>query len=95
MSEQLAKDLAVVGPVARGSNVPYDVRHAAPYLMYKEAKVTPIVEKGGDYLLQIKANQPKLFKRAQALDRLQNTPFLSKPEPDTDALNNAPSTPGP
>jgi ech hydrogenase subunit E len=38
MSEQLAKDLAVVGPVARGSNVPYDVRHAAPYLMYKEAR---------------------------------------------------------
>jgi hypothetical protein len=54
-----------------------------------------IVEKGGDYLLQIKANQPKLFKRAQALDRLQDTPFLSKLEPDTDALNSEPSTPGP
>jgi hypothetical protein len=54
-----------------------------------------IVEKGGDYLLQIKANQPKLFKRAQALDRLQSTPFLPKPEPDTDGLNSEPSTPGP
>ena len=54
-----------------------------------------IVEKGGDYLLQIKANQPKLFKRAQALDRLQNTPFLPKPIPDTDGLNSEPSTPGP
>ncbi len=48
MSEKLAKDLCVVGPVARGSNVPYDVRSAAPYLMYKEVKVTPIVEKDGD-----------------------------------------------
>jgi hypothetical protein len=54
-----------------------------------------IVEKGGDYLLQIKANQPKLFKRAQALDRLPNTPFFTKPEPDTDGLSNEPSTPGP
>jgi predicted transposase YbfD/YdcC len=35
-----------------------------------------IAQKGGDYLLQIKANQPKLFKRAQALDVLKNTPFL-------------------
>jgi Druantia protein DruA/DDE_Tnp_1-associated len=54
-----------------------------------------IVEKGGDYLLQIKANQPKLFKRAQALDLLPNTPFLPKSKPDTGALNNEPSTPGP
>jgi ech hydrogenase subunit E len=48
MSESLAKDLCVVGPVARGSNVPYDVRAIAPYLLYKEVKVTPVVEKGGD-----------------------------------------------
>ena len=54
-----------------------------------------IVEKGGDYLLQIKANQPKLFKRAQALDKLQNTPFLPKQKPGTDASKSAPCTPGP
>lgn len=48
LSEQLAKDLCVVGPIARGSNVSYDVRSAAPYLLYDEIKVTPIVEKGGD-----------------------------------------------
>lgn len=54
-----------------------------------------IVEKGGDYLLQIKANQPNLVKRAKALDRLQHTPFLSKPQLDTDASKSVPSTPGP
>lgn len=54
-----------------------------------------IVEKGGDYLLQIKANQPNLFKRAKALDRLQHTPFLSTPQPATDASKSVPSTPGP
>ena len=40
-----------------------------------------IVAKGGDYLLQVKANQENLFKKAQALDGLENTPFLTTPKP--------------
>jgi hypothetical protein len=36
-----------------------------------------IVEKGGDYLFQIKGNQPKLLERAQKFDQLKDTPFLS------------------
>lgn len=36
-----------------------------------------IVEKGGDYLFQIKGNQPKLLQQAQGLDALNDTPFLS------------------
>lgn len=35
-----------------------------------------IVEKGGDYLLQIKGNQPKLLAQAKKLDALDGTPFL-------------------
>jgi hypothetical protein len=35
-----------------------------------------IVQKGGDYLLQIKANQPRLFEHAQGLDGIKSTPFL-------------------
>jgi len=54
-----------------------------------------IVQKGGDYLLQIKANQPKLLQKAQALNGLQNTPFLSKPKAVTAAWKNEPSTPLP
>jgi DDE family transposase len=54
-----------------------------------------IAEKGGDYLLQVKANQPKLFQHAQALDRLPHTPFLAKPALATDALKSAPCTPSP
>jgi hypothetical protein len=34
-----------------------------------------VVEKGGDYLLQIKGNQPKLLKRAQKFDAFESTPF--------------------
>ena len=37
-----------------------------------------IVEKGGDYLFQIKGNQPRLLKQAQNFDALKATPFLSK-----------------
>jgi hypothetical protein len=59
----------------------------------KTARV--IVEKGGDYLLQIKGNQPKLFKQAQALDALKGTPFLSRPPRVTDASRHVPSTPLP
>jgi len=54
-----------------------------------------IVQKGGDYLLQIKANQPHLFQKAQALDGLKNTPFLPKPGPGTAASKPEPSTPSP
>jgi ech hydrogenase subunit E len=48
LSEQHAKDLCVVGPIARGSNVPYDIRSVSPYLSYREIKVMPVVEKDGD-----------------------------------------------
>jgi hypothetical protein len=54
-----------------------------------------IVEKGGDYLLQIKANQKRLFRLAQKFDALINTPFLSRPTPATDELKPAASMPSP
>lgn len=44
-----------------------------------------IVEKGGDYLLQIKGNQPNLLQQAQGLEALKDTPFLPTPIPDMDA----------
>jgi Domain of unknown function (DUF4338)/DDE_Tnp_1-associated len=47
----------------------------------KEART--IVEKGGDYLLQVKGNQKRLFKKAQKLEALQDTPFLNRSIPDT------------
>ena len=59
----------------------------------KTARV--IVEKGGDYLLQIKGNQPKLLKQARALDALVDPPFLSKPTSDMDGLKSVPSMPSP
>ena len=54
-----------------------------------------LVEKGGDYLLQIKGNQPKLLKQARALDALAGPPFLSRPTAGTDGSKRARSMPSP
>jgi len=52
-----------------------------------------IVEKGGQYLAQIKGNQPSLLKQAQALDALKDTPFLPRPNPATGASRPGACTP--
>ena len=54
-----------------------------------------VVEKGGDYLFQIKGNQPKLLKKARGLDALEATPFLSKPIPATGGSPSGACTPLP
>jgi hypothetical protein len=62
-------------PALDGKMITADALHC------QRTHATTIVEKGGDYLLQIKANQENLLKKAQALDGLKDTPFLPKPEP--------------
>ncbi len=54
-----------------------------------------IVEKGGDFLLQIKGNQPGLLHQAQSLDALPGPPFLPTPNPATAGSKLAASRPSP
>ena len=54
-----------------------------------------IVEKGGAYLVQIKGNQPNLLKQARGRDALPGTPFLPRPNPDTDGSRSDTCTPSP
>jgi len=54
-----------------------------------------IVDKGGDYLLQIKGNQPHLLQKAQGLDGLKETPFLPTPSPATGESKPGNCTPSP
>jgi hypothetical protein len=54
-----------------------------------------IVEKGGDYLLQVKGNQPNLLKQGQGMDALKDTPFLPNPNPGTGASKSVICTPSP
>jgi hypothetical protein len=64
-------------PALDGKMITADALHC------QRTHAATIVEKGGDYLLQIKANQENLLKKAQALDGLKHTPFLTKPERGT------------
>lgn len=64
-------------PALDGKIITADALHC------QRTHASTIVQKGGDYLLQIKANQEKLLKKAQALDQLKATPFFSRPEPGT------------
>ena len=59
----------------------------------KRARAIP--EKGGDYLLQIKGNQPKLLRQARRFDALKDTPFLPTPNPVTAASKSATCIPSP
>jgi hypothetical protein len=52
-----------------------------------------IVEKGGDFLFQIKGNQPNLLKTAQGRDALNGTPFLPTANLDTAACKPGACTP--
>lgn len=54
-----------------------------------------IVEKGGEYLLQIKGNQPKLLEQARAFDALPGTPFFSNQAAATAGSKRAGCTPSP
>lgn len=67
-------------PALDGKTLTADALHA------QKANARIIAEKGGEYLLQIKANQPALLSQAQALDALKDTPFLSnRPKATADA----------
>jgi len=84
-----AADLLEKLPALDGKIITADPLHC----QRKTARL--IVEKGGDFLLQIKGNQPKLLQKAQGLDSLSTTPFLSTPNPDTGASKPAASRPYP
>jgi hypothetical protein len=72
-----AQQLLAEIPTLEGKTVTADPLHC------QKETARQIVEKGGEYLLQIKGNQPDLFKLAQ--QQVRATPFLPKPPADTDA----------
>jgi len=70
MTEAMAKELCVVGPVARGSGVPYDIRTVAPYLLYGELKMKPITETSGDCWARSVVRVRELFQSIDLLRQL-------------------------
>jgi NADH-quinone oxidoreductase subunit D len=64
ISNKLAKQLGLVGPVARASGVKWDVRLNAPYQAYtiKELKVRPVVRTEGDAYGRTLARIDEIFE---------------------------------
>lgn len=77
-----AQQLLAAVPSLDGKTVTADPLHCQK----ETARI--ILEKGGEYLLQIKANQPTLLETARAAT--SGSPLLSRPPADTGASKNAP-----
>jgi hypothetical protein len=80
--QKVAQKLLAATPSLDGKTVTADPLHC------QKETARMIVEKGGEYFLQIKANQPALLERARTLTG--GPPFLSRPSADTDASKSAP-----
>jgi hypothetical protein len=71
--QTVATELLQRLPALDGKIVTADALHC------QKPNAHAVGEKGGEYLFQIKANQPGLLTQAQALDALPATPFLPRP----------------
>jgi len=69
-----AEILGAVGPTARASGVKYDVRTAAPYAAYDEAKFKVISDKGEDVFARAKVRLLELLESANTIDSLLPLP---------------------
>ena len=70
MTRDEAERLGVVGPTARASGVPRDIRIDAPYLLYKEFPVELIVEEAGDLEARFKVRVRELFESYRVIRAL-------------------------
>jgi hypothetical protein len=79
---KVAQQLLAAMPSLEGKTITADPLHCQK----ETARI--IAEKGGEYFLQIKANQATLLQYART--QASSAPLLSKPPADTDASKNAP-----
>lgn len=62
MTREQAEELGVVGPTARASGVPRDLRVDAPYAAYSDFPVNMIIETSGDLLARFVVRVRELFE---------------------------------
>jgi NADH-quinone oxidoreductase subunit D len=83
ISRELALDVGVCGPIARGSGVNYDVRRAAPYSSYEDFDVKVPVETAGDCFARYRVRMAEFRESIRlvrlALDGLPEGPISSRP----------------
>lgn len=80
-----AEDLGVVGPVARGSGLTFDVRVKAPYGAYDRLEVPEICHRDGDVwsraMVRLEEAQASIDLLRQCLDILPEGPLAVTPLP--------------
>ena len=83
ISRELALDVGVCGPLARGSGVNYDVRRAEPYSSYEDFDVKVPVETAGDCYARYRVRMAEFRESIRlvraALDGLPEGPISSRP----------------
>lgn len=80
---QAAQTLLASPSVVEGHIVTGDALHT------QRETAKAIVEHGGDYLLQVKGNQPSLHEKVEKRIAAQGSPFFAKTKKDMGASNNA------
>jgi len=83
ISRELALDVGVCGPLARGSGVNYDVRRAEPYSSYEDFDVRVPVETAGDCYARYRVRMAEFRESIRlvraVLDGLPEGPISSRP----------------
>jgi NADH-quinone oxidoreductase subunit D len=83
ISRELAEDVGVCGPLARGSGIDYDLRRAEPYAAYEELDFKVPVETAGDcfarYRVRMVEFRESIKLVRQVLDGLPAGPISSRP----------------
>ena len=83
IDKQLAQELGLSGPLARGSGLDFDLRRAEPYSSYEDFDFTVPVETAGDcyarYRVRMVEFRESIKIVRQALDGLPEGPISSRP----------------
>jgi NADH-quinone oxidoreductase subunit D len=83
ISTELAQEVGVSGPLARGSGLDFDLRRAAPYSSYQDFDFKVPVETAGDcyarYRVRMVEFRESIRIVRQALDGLPDGPISSRP----------------
>jgi NADH-quinone oxidoreductase subunit D len=83
ISKELAQEVGVSGPLARGSGLDFDLRRAAPYSSYQDFDFKVPVEAAGDcyarYRVRMVEFRESIRIVRQALDGLPDGPISSRP----------------
>jgi len=83
LSQEAAKNLGVVGPVARASGVDRDVRRDHPYAIYDELSFDVPVHREGDVQARFQVKSEEIYESIsiieQALDRMPSGDITAGP----------------